>query len=275
MERENKQRIVILGASGFIGNAIYKELCSYFKTFGSYNTPTHFFKENHQFFHYNHEQDDIYEILQALKPNVIISSLRGNFATQVLAHQHIIEYVKNHKCKIIYLSSSNVFDSYSKYPSYENDKTLSESVYGRFKIKIENTIMRLPKRKWTILRIPMVFGSKSPRVEGLKQSIKLKEPIEVFPNLIVNVTTYDKLTQQIHYIINRNKKGIYHLGSTDLVHHDDFIKDVVESLGDFTPVYKQVYTTNDERYLAVLPKLNMLPKNLQIESTDVVKISIL
>ena len=275
MQDDPKQRIVILGASGFIGNAIYKELCSYFKTFGSYRTQTNFYKKNHQFFHYDHEQDDIYEILEALKPNVIVSSLRGNFATQVLAHQHMIEYVKHHKCKIIYLSSANVFDSYSKYPSYENDKTLSESVYGRFKIKIENAIMRLPKRKWTIIRLPMVFGSKSPRVEKLKLSIKEKIPIEVFPNLVMNVTTYDKLTQQVHYIINRNKTGIYHLGSTDLVHHDDFIKDVVQSLGDFKPVYKQVYTTNDERYLAVLPKLNMLPKNLQILSTDVVKISIL
>lgn len=275
MQDDPKQRIVILGASGFIGNAIYKELCSYFKTFGSYRTQTNFYKKNHQFFHYDHEQDDIYEILEALKPNVIVSSLRGNFATQVLAHQHMIEYVKHHKCKIIYLSSANVFDSYSKYPSYENDKTLSESVYGRFKIKIENAIMRLPKRKWTIIRLPMVFGSKSPRVEKLKLSIKEKIPIEVFPNLVMNVTTYDKLTQQVHYIINRNKTGIYHLGSTDLVHHDDFIKDVVKSLGDFKPVYKQVYTTNDERYLAVLPKLNMLPKNLQILSTDVVKISIL
>ena len=267
MQDEPKQRIIILGASGFIGNAIYKELCSYFNTFGSYRRPTHFYKKNHQFFHYNHEH--------ALKPNVIISSLRGNFATQVLAHQHMIEYVKHNKCKIIYLSSANVFDYYSKYPSYENDKTLSDSIYGRFKIKIENAIMRLPKRKWTIIRLPMVFGSKSPRVEELKLSIKEKTPIEVFPNLVMNITSYDKLTQQIHYIINRNKTGIYHLGSTDLVHHDDFIKDVIQSLGDFKPIYKQVYTTNDERYLAVLPKLKMLPKNLHIESTDVIKISIL
>ncbi len=217
MQEEQKKRIIILGASGFIGSAIYKELCSYFKTFGSYNTQTNFYKKNQQFFHYDHEKDDIYEILEAFKPNIIISSLRGNFSTQILAHQHIIEYVKQNKCRLIYLSSSNVFDAYSKYPSYENDKTLSESVYGRFKIKIENAIMRLPKRKWTIIRLPMVLGSNSPRVEELKLSIKEKSPIEVFPNLVMNVTTYDKLTQQIHYIINRNKTGIYHLGSTDLV----------------------------------------------------------
>ena len=275
MQEEQKKRIIILGASGFIGNAIYKELCSYFNTFGSYYTQTNFYKKNQQFFHYDHEKDDIYEILEAFKPNIIISSLRGNFTTQILAHQHIIEYVKQNKCRLIYLSSSNVFDAYSKYPSYENDKTLSESVYGRFKIKIENAIMRLPKRKWTIIRLPMVLGSNSPRVEELKLSIKEKSPIEVFPNLVMNVTTYDKLTQQIHYIINRNKTGMYHLGSTDLVHHDDFIKEVIDTLGDYNPIYKQVYTTNDERYLAVLPKHNMLPKNLQIVSKDVIKISIL
>jgi len=275
MEIDLKQRIIILGASGFIGNSIYKELCSYFKTFGSYNSPNNFYKKNHQFFHYNHEQDDIYEILDALNPNVIISSLRGNFATQILAHQHIIDYVKQNKCRLIYLSSSNVFDAYSKFPSYEKDKTLSESVYGRFKIKIENAIMRLPKTKWTVLRLPMVFGSKSPRIEELKQKMKLKESIEVYPNLVINVTTDDKLTQQIHYIINRKKTGIYHLGSTDLVHHDEFVKDIIKSLGDYNPIYKQVYTTNDERYLAVLPKYNLLPKNLQIESADVLKISTL
>ena len=275
MERDNKQRIVILGASGFIGNAIYKELCSYFKTFGSYCTNTKPYKENQQFFQYNHEQDDIYEILKTLKPNVVISALRGNFNSQILAHQHISEYIRLHNCRFIFLSSANVFDAYSKFPSYEKDKTLSESIYGRLKIKIENTIMLLPKNKWTILRLPMVLGTNSPRIEEIKSNLKEKKTIEVFPNLIMNVTTDDKLSQQIHYIINREKTGIFHLGSTDLVHHDDFIKDLVTSMGDYKPVYKQVYTTNDERYLAVLPKHNILPKNLQIESPDVVEISIL
>lgn len=276
MKKDNKQRIVILGASGFLGNAIYKELCSYFKTFGSYLTVTKTHNKNQQFFHYNHEQDDLFEILEALKPTVIISALRGNFATQVLAHHHIIEYIKTRDCKIIFLSSANVFDAYSKYPSYENDKTLSESVYGRFKIKIENALMRLPKKKWIILRLPMVFGAQSPRIEEIKQQLKNKESIEVFPNLIMNVTTADKMTQQIHYIINRDKTGIFHLGSSDLVHHEDFIKDIVKNINrPDNPIFKHVYTTNEERYLAVLPKYNVLPKNLQILSSEVIEVSLL
>ncbi len=267
--KESKHRILILGASGFLGNAIYKELCAYFKTFGTYNRPNRTFEKNHHFFQYNIEEDDVYEILDIVRPTIIISALRGDFSKQVIIHQHIAEYVFTKKIKLIFLSSANVFDAYSKYPSYEQDKTLSNSIYGHFKIKIENMLLRLPKRQVAILRLPMVFGSKSPRILEILQYINDKAPIEVFPNLIMNVTTDHKVTQQIHYIINRNKSGVFHLGSNDLVHHDDFIKEIIKSLGDYKAIYKQVYTTNDDRYLAVLPKYNVLPKNLQLQSQDI------
>ncbi|WP_299554377.1 sugar nucleotide-binding protein [Seonamhaeicola sp.] len=271
IKRESKHRILILGASGFLGNAIYRELCSYFKTFGTYRTPCKQFEKNNNFFHYDFEEDDVYEILDIVKPTIIVSALRGDFSKQVMLHQHLAEYIFSKKIKLIFLSSANVFDAYSKYPSYEDDKTLSNSIYGHFKIKIENTLLRLPKKQVAILRLPMVFGSQSPRVQEILKNIKDKEPVEVFPNLVMNVTNDDKLTQQIHYIINRNKWGIFHLGSNDLVHHDDFIKEIVTELTNEKAIYKRVYTTNDERYLAVLPKTNKLPKHLQVVSTNILE----
>ena len=266
-KRDNKHRILIIGASGFLGGAIYKELCSYFKTYGTYNINNKSLEKNKHFFQYNIEEDDIYEILNIIKPTIIISALRGDFSKQTLLHQHLAEYVLAHKIKIMFLSSANVFDAYSKYPSYEQDKTYSNSKYGHFKIKIENLLLRLPKNQVAILRLPMVFGAQSPRIQEIINYVNAKEPVEVFPNLVMNVTTESKLTQQIHYMINRNKSGIYHLGSDDLVHHDDFIKEIIDALKpEHNPIYKQVYTTNDERYLAVLPKFNKLPKHLQIKS---------
>lgn len=216
------------------------------------------------------EEDDIFPLLEKIRPDFIISALRGNFSAQVQAHQHITEYISKTSCKLYYISSANVFDAYSKYPSYENDKTLSESVYGRLKIKIENMLLRLPKEKMAILRVPMVFGNGSPRIKEIKKFILENEPVEVFPNLILNVTNDDKLTQQIHYLINKDKTGIFHLGSKDLVHHEEFIKEVVERVENFNPIYKRVFTTNEDRYLAVLPKDNKLPKNLQISYQDII-----
>jgi dTDP-4-dehydrorhamnose reductase len=269
--KEKKHRILILGASGFLGGVIYKELCSYFKTFGTYYTPNRHHEKNKHFFQYAVEEDDIHEILNAVKPTIIISALRGDFAAQVIAHKHITEYILEHKAWLLFLSSANVFDAYSKYPSYEDDKTLSNSIYGHFKIKIENMLLRLPKKEVTILRLPMVFGAQSPRILEILQNLRNNEPIEVFPNLIINVTNDSKFTQQIHYIINRNKYGVYHLGSTDLVHHDDFIKEMIDTLGSTNKaIYKNVFTTNEDRYLAVLPKRNLLPKHLQLTSQEIV-----
>jgi len=227
-EIDKKHRILVIGASGFIGEAIYKELCSYFRTFGTYRTDNYSFDKNQHYFQYNVEEDDIFEILEIVKPTIIISS-------------------------------------------YENDKTLSHSMYGHFKIKIENMLLRLHKRQIAILRLPMVFGALSPRIQEIKAFAKEGVPIEIFPNLIMNVTTDTKVTQQIHYIINRNKSGVFHLGSIDLVHHDDFIKEIIVTLGITNAKYKQVFTTNNDRYLAVLPKENKLPKHLQISSRSILK----
>lgn len=265
-----KKKILILGGSGFLGNAIYKELCNYFDTYATYFSAKKSFENNKQFFHYDLAENDVIEIAAQVKPDVIISCLRGGFAAQVTAHMHLVDYVMQHRCKLIFLSSANVFDAYSQYPSYEYDKTLSESIYGRLKIKIENMLLRMPKHKMAILRVPMVFGSQSPRIKTIKRQLHAKEPIEVFPNLVLNTTTDDKLTQQVHYIINRNKSGIFHLGSIDLMHHDELIAEIIKKLGNHHPIYKRVYTTNNERYLAVLPKDNLLPKNLQIDNQQVI-----
>jgi dTDP-4-dehydrorhamnose reductase len=264
-----KHRILILGVSGFLGNAIYKELCSYYSTFGTYRTPLLAFENNKQFYQYDFEEDDIFEILNVVKPTLIISALRGDFSAQLTAHKHLFEYISLKKiCKMVFLSSANVFDAYSKYPSYENDTTLSNSIYGHFKIRLEQLFLKLPAKKIAILRLPMVFGAQSPRVNELKLHLELDVPIELFPNLIMNVISDQKVTQQLHYIINRNKHGIFHVGSKDLVHHDDFIKDLVSKIGAKNPKFKLVYTTNDERYLAVLPKENKLPKHLQMYSLE-------
>ena len=195
---DQKHRIFILGASGFLGHAIYKELAPYFKTYGTYFSSESRFESNKHFFDFDVEQDDITDFLKDIRPTVIISAIKGPFASQIVAHRHVFEYLKKRpEVKIIFLSSANVFDAYSKFPSYENDSRLSNSIYGHFKIKIEHQLQKLPKRQWAILRLPMVFGLKSNRIHEIKQLHQLDEPIELFPNLIMNVCSSERLTPTI------------------------------------------------------------------------------
>ena len=262
--------ILILGASGFIGGLVYRELAPYFKTYGTYNSKSEL-ENNTHFFFFNMEKGNLKTLLKEIKPKLIISSLRGNFNSQIETHNFLREYVGKNDCRILFLSSANVFDSFRHYPSYEYDKTLSESVYGHFKIKIENQLMTLPVGKYVIARLPMIFGMNAPRTLELDEAIKHNRSIEVFPNTIINVNSDICLSQQIHFLINHKKTGIYHLGSTDLISHFDFVKYVVERRHKRAGIYKQVYTSNTIRYLATLPKENKLPPHIQPTYTDVLE----
>lgn len=260
--------ILILGASGFIGNTLYKELGPYYKTYGTYHSAEGY-EKNALFFYYSLEKGGLKQLLKELKPKLIISALRGDFTAQVEAHRFLAEHVRTNNCRIMFLSSANVFDSFRHYPSYEYDKTLSESVYGHFKIKIENQLLHLPVGKYVVIRLPMIFGINAPRTLEIDTAIKKDVSIEVFPNTIINVNSDVRLSQQIHYLINHKKTGVYHLGSTDLISHFDFIRTLIERRHNKSGIYKQVYTSNTMRYLATLPKENKLPHHLQPSYTDI------
>ncbi|WP_194850563.1 sugar nucleotide-binding protein [Nonlabens antarcticus] len=264
------KNILIIGGSGFVGNAIYKELAPYYSVHATYFTDNKMLEKNRHFHQFDMETEEVSILLDQLKPQFIVSALRGNVNGQIHLHYKIIEWVLKNDSRIIFLSSANVFDRFTNFPSYEYDKTFSESIYGRFKIKIENGLLRLPNNKYLICRVPMIFGAKSPRVQELKKQISAGNSIEVFPNVVINATHIDKLAQQIHYLINRRRRGIFHLGSKDLIHHSDLIQDICKKLTEQPPLFKNVFDSNEDRQLSVLPKDNILPKHLQLTIEEVI-----
>lgn len=269
-------RILILGASGFIGRSIYLELQSYFDVYGTYATKNNLYSENHVYFKYRLEEDELDIILQKVKPGIIISSLRGDFNLQTAAHRQLCAYLSSNKhSRIVYLSSMHVFDGKFQLPSYEDDKPLAESDYGKFKITVERMLLKNSPTQTTILRLPIVLGIHSPRILQLRQAIKHKAAFEVYPNLIISITTADKVAQQIHFIIRKKLDGIFHLASDDMVHHEDLFKEITSKMGDKTPIFKSVFRRNEDEYLAILQKKNKLPKNYRISVTKVIKDSTL
>jgi dTDP-4-dehydrorhamnose reductase len=79
----------------------------------------------------------------------------------------------------------------------------------------------------------------------------------------------------VHYLINRNEEGVFHLGSNDLTHQHDLIIDIAEVLGYKNPLLKQVYDSNHDRFLVVLPKDNLLPDNLKVSIQEVINASVI
>ena len=274
--QKQKHSILILGASGYTGNAIYRELCSYFETYGTYYSAHELYDNNKAFFGYDVANDDITQILKQIKPTIIISALRGNFKAQYHAHKQVCKYINGaSQCRLLFLSSVNVFDGSTDLPSYEDTRPRAVSEYGRFKASVEKLLFEKIKHQVSILRLPMVLGAYSPRILQLRQAIKHQAVFDVYPNLIVSVTTANTIAQQIHYIINKELRGVFHLASNDLVHHQDLFTEICEKISNKTPIFKSIYNSNDDQYLAVLPKFNTLPANYQTTVASVIENSTL
>lgn len=271
-----ENRILILGASGFIGNCVYKELLPYFEVFGTYCFQQALYEENQAFFRYCLEDDNPYQLLNEIKPGIIISALGGDYKAQFSAHKEICSYVsENPHSRLIFFSAAEVFDGTFQFPSYENDKPLAVSDYGKFKISTEKLLLENIPDQTTILRLPLVLGFNSPALVHLRQTIKYKAVFEVFPNLIVSVSTANKMAQQLHYIINKNLKGIFHLASNDMVHHEELFREIVSKTGNKMPIFKSVFSSNNDSYLAILTKKNRLPLPYQITVAQVIEESTL
>ena len=274
--QKQKHSILILGASGYTGNAIYRELCSYFETYGTYYSAHELYDNNKAFFGYDVANDDITQILKQIKPTIIISALRGNFKAQYHAHKQVCKYINGaSQCRLLFLSSVNVFDGSTELPSYEDTRPRAVSEYGRFKASVEKLLFEKIKHQVSILRLPMVLGAYSPRILQLRQAIKHQAVFDVYPNLIVSVTTANTIAQQIHYIINKELRGVFHLASNDLVHHQDLFTEICEKISNKTPIFKSIYNSNNDQYLAVLPKFNTLPANYQTTVASVIENSTL
>ncbi len=275
--RNVSNRILILGASGFIGNTIYKELLPYFDVYGTYAHQHGLYGENQVFYEFfvESEGDELSAILNEVMPSVIISALKGPFEALKKVHKSLCEYCLGMDATLLYISSSQVFDAYGKFPSYEFDIPKSQSLEGVQKIQLEKLIQTLPESQYAILRLPLVLGVNAPILFMLKQAIKHQASFDVYPNLIVSATTSDKMAQQIHYIINHHCTGIYHLASEDVMHHDEIFREISDRISSKRPVFKKVYSSNEDLFLALLPKENKLPKNYRITIAEVIEDSTL
>ncbi|NNJ82124.1 MAG: dTDP-4-dehydrorhamnose reductase, partial [Flavobacteriaceae bacterium] len=115
-------RILILGASGYIGNALYRELDSYFDVYGTYCTQDGLYADNQVFYQFDAEKNSVLPLLEKLKPRYIISSFSSQYQASMKVHQDLVSYCELlPESGVIFSSSAEVFDARKKFPAYEYD----------------------------------------------------------------------------------------------------------------------------------------------------------
>lgn len=265
-------RILILGASSYAGQAIAKALINKYEVYGTYYTQKiNCLDENKVFQMQLEDTDSIKRILDHVQPQIIISSLRGDFQLQLGLHTIAADYLSPIKGeKLIFISSSNVFDAAMEKPHYESDKTNSQSDYGNFKIKCEQLLQDKLNERCVIVRIPQIYGKNSPRILKLAEDTKNNTPIDTYPQFYVNYTTDIQIAEWISYIIKKDLGGVFHIGTKDTCDYMRFQLELSKILELKEPVFQKEESL-EKCFQAVIPGRTEIPDEMQRSVTDVLE----
>lgn len=265
-------RILILGASGYAGRAIYRQLSKNHLVYGTYYSQKDEFRTDTKMLYLDiSDLNGLKNILERIRPQIVVSSLRGDFEKQKLLHREAAEYTAHRPGgKLIYLSTANVFDHQLSAPHYEQDETDAESEYGKFKICCENMLQGMLNEKSILLRVPEIWGRDCPRIKKLTADITNGNRIQTWSNLYVNYTLDIQIARYIQFIIDNNLTGVFHIGSKDLYDYTRFQKDLAAKLHLKSPDF-EIHSLPQKEYQAVLTARDDIPEKLSFSVNDILE----
>ncbi|MGG3560617.1 sugar nucleotide-binding protein [Neobacillus rhizosphaerae] len=266
------EKVLILGASGLVGRALIDECRDGFDIYGTYSSTVTSLPEGKQFKLELQQTDKLKEIIRSIKPDIVISCLRGEFEHQLKFHKELAMELRESSSRLYYFSTTNVFDGdYSK-PHAETDLPIAESDYGNFKIKCENMLKEMLDERAMMIRIPAIWGKNSPRWNVMKDSIKKNKVIDVYSNLVCNNLLDVQLAKQMTYIIKNNLKGIFHLASVDMMTQGQFYELIISGVTCDTSIlrYSLFQDRADIRYFALKSNREDIPGSLQINNKEII-----
>ena len=86
------------------------------------------------------EPNKLVEILACENPEIVISSVRGDYHAQINFHQKLADWLAGKEKRLLYISTANVFDGDLSKPWTENDSPIAKSDYGSFKRNCETML---------------------------------------------------------------------------------------------------------------------------------------
>jgi len=266
------QKILILGASGLVGRAIIDEFTNKFDLYGTYFSSLTSLPNDKQFKLEVHQLEKLKETISTIKPDIVISCLRGEFDQQLKFHKELAMELQNKNSRVYYFSTTNVFDGDLSRPHSETDIPIAESDYGKFKIECENILKDILGERVMIIRIPAIWGKDSPRWKLIEESIKNNKVIEVYSNLVYNNLLDVHLAKQLRFIIENDLKGIFHFGSVDMMTQGQFFEQIISKLACEKNIlrYRLYQDKVDTYYFRLNSIRDDIPSSLQSTNQDII-----
>ncbi len=227
MNKLNQNRkILITGASGFLGNELFKMLKSKYDVYGSSRS-----ESNSRIFTANlAEETDLKSLQDTINPEIIIHAaglkdIKKCEQDPELAHLtnvKLTENLCNHfkKSKIIYISTDYVFNG--KTGMFKEDDTPNPStVYGKTKRLGEEIGIKKCPNNFKIIRTASIYSKTSSFINFLNKMIDNDSSFDAYYNCIFSPTSINHLISAIDKLIkNDYKNNIFHVAGRPISRYE-------------------------------------------------------
>jgi len=284
-----KKKIFIIGLGGLTGSKLAKLAETEFEINGSYNTRIN--DENlsscNQLDICDHEK--VRNLIVAKNPDYLINTAALNnvdFCEKNLelaenvnhyAVRNLYEICKDHKIKLIQLSTDSVFDGKKELSYDEKDKPNPINVYGHTKHLGELEVLKNSNN--LVVRASILYGWLPPilssrSTSSMKQynfgqwlihSLQKNEIVKIITDELSSPIIADDFAHSIFHLVKNNHSGIFHSAPKISISRYDFSKKIAKTLGLNDELIKPV--TNKELGRNVTTALNKCLNASKLEST--------
>lgn len=214
-----QKKILITGASGQLGRAVYEELskrndCKVYRSARG---------EHEGFLSLNVTQkEDVLRIVKENKIDIIINCAAMTavdlcetekeqaYEGNVVTARNVAKVAAQTGAVLFHISTDYVFDGTKETGYEESDKTGPISEYGRTKLLAEEEVQKNCKEAY-ILRTSWLYGDGHNFVRTMLKLAESKDEICVVSDQIGCPTSCVEVAKVIAFLINRDDYGIYHV----------------------------------------------------------------
>jgi dTDP-4-dehydrorhamnose reductase len=225
------RRILITGASGFLGSYLLRKIPPDIKVMAQYNSTQPITAiRNIQTIKLNFENPDL-QVLQRFSPDVIIHAgawtriddceqnpslskrVNVDFTTK------LSRLASDIKARMIFLSTDQVFDGTN--PPYSEKSSVNPlNIYARHKLSAERMVLQTVENS-VVARSALIYGKalhqKPTFTEKMYVSLKNNQPVKVFIDEFRTPILVQNLAEALWELTENSFCGVIHLGGSERV----------------------------------------------------------
>lgn len=232
----------VLGANGMVGSAL---MCYMADAVGTYHNHKDNLLPNRKYEPLDISNRDAVDkffatynprivYLSAYNPNVDGCENIESDKVNLLGVSNVISNCDIHNAKLVFFSTSYVFDGESQVPYKPADETFPINRYGRQKEQMEKTIQNREGLQWLIIRTVGVFGKEgSPKnfVDQVRRAVKEGKKIFVPVDQTMNPVWSMDLARTSMHLAARYGGAVFHVAGNKCLTKYEFAINVAYKLG--------------------------------------------